>query len=217
MIPTPADQRILGELCTAVTGLDRDKTLSWVNQALEQKMNPHTIIRDGLCKGIRIIGKKCETGEIFLPQLVEFSGVMEAAMTVLKSELPCDHGLPVTRVVLGVIQGDIHDIGKNILKSTLKSYGFRIIDLGKDVSPARFIETAAEENADIICISTYLDTTMSGMDEVLTGLRHSGLRRRIKVLIGGEAVSENFARNIGADGYAPNAAMAVDLVRSMVS
>jgi len=116
---------------------------------------------------------------------------------------------------MGVIQGDMHDIGKNILKSTLTSCGFRIIDLGKDVPAKEFVGTAIREEADVICMSTSLNTTMAAMKEVLALLKDQGIKDRVKVVVGGEPVSDKFAKHIGADGYAPNAAMAAYLLRSL--
>ena len=215
MIPLQAHEEILKQICASITVLDNDKTLSLVNQALKQKVSPHSIIQDGLCRGMQIVGKKCESGEIFFPQLVEFSKVMDGAFKVLKPFCSTCLYLPDTTIVMGVIQGDIHDIGKNILKSTLTYCGFRIMDLGKDVPPMEFVGAAIKEEADVICISTSLSTTMAAVKEVLALLKKQGIKDRVKVVVGGEPVCGKFAKQIGADGYAPNAAMAADLLRSL--
>lgn len=215
MISTQAEDKILKKVCASVSALDKDKTLSLVDQALKQKVSPHSIMHDGLCKGMQIVGKKCESGELFFPQLVEFSSVMDGAFRVLGPLLSqCTH-MPETAIVMGVVQGDIHDIGKNVLKSTLASCGFRIIDLGKDVPPEKFVMTAIREAADVICLSTYLTTTMASMNDVLVLLKDEGLKDRVKVVVGGKPVCGKFAKHIGADGYAPNAAVAADLLRSL--
>lgn len=207
---------ILEKVYESVSSLDKNMTLSWLNQAMKQNISPKIIIKDGLCKGIKDVGKKCESGELFFPKLIEFSQILDAAMTILKSKYsPCPD-LMDRKIVIGVVEGDIHDIGKNILKSALTSYGFKIIDLGKDVPSSVFIDSAIEEKADMICMSTFLDTTVSGMQDVILGLEKNRLKNQIRVMVGGEAVNEEYARSIGADGYAPNAAMAVDLAISML-
>ena len=218
MIATSEDEKIiLSQLCQAVINLDENKTLSWVNQAMELELDPRSIIQDGFCKGMEIVGEKCETGEYFFPQLIDFSSALDTAMTVLKPGLPlCAHP-PGNNIVMGVIEGDIHDIGKNIVKSILTSYGHRIIDLGKDVPPSLFIEAAIKEKARIICVSTSVNTTMSGMEDVLNSVRSHGLQDTIKVIVGGNTISEKYANDIGADGFAPNAALALNEINSLIN
>jgi len=118
---------------------------------------------------------------------------------------------------MGVIEGDIHDIGKNIVKSILTSYGHSIIDLGKDVPPSLFIEAAIKEKARIICVSTSVNTTMSGMEDVLNSVRFQGLQDKIKVIVGGNTISEKYANDIGADGFASNAALALNEINSLIN
>lgn len=209
--------KIIDEVCTAVTLLNKDKVLSCVEQALELKISPHAIIRDGLCRGMQIAGMKCESGELFFPQLIDLSEIIDTAMTILKPACSHDPHLPETTIVVGVIQGDMHDIGKNILKATLTSYGYRIIDLGNDVPPNLFVDRAIKEGADMICLSTSLDTTLSGMEDVVTHLENSGFKNQIKVVVGGKPINEKFANEIGADGFAPNAAIALNQIRSLLS
>ncbi len=208
---------IIEQLCLAVTALDGNTTLSCLNQALKLKIPSHLILHDGLCKGMEIVGRKCEAGEYFFPQLVDFLRTLETAMAALKPSISPRIQPSGSTIVIGVIEGDIHDIGKNIVKSTLSSYGFRIVDLGKDVAASVFIESAIKENARIICISTSLKTTMAGISNVLNSIRAYGLKDKIKVVVGGESVSEEYASEIGADGYAPNAAMAINVISTLIS
>jgi len=218
MIVTSEDEKIiLSQLCQAIISLDENKTLSWVNQAMELELDPCSIIQNGFCKGMEIVGEKCETGEYFFPQLIDFFQCFRCSHAVLKPALPlCAHP-PANKIVMGVIEGDIHDIGKNIVKSILTSYGHRIIDLGKDVPPSVFIEAAIKEKARIICVSTSVNTTMSGMEKVLDSVRSRGLQDKIKVMVGGNTISEKYANDIGADGFASNAALALNEINSLIN
>lgn len=206
---------ILNQLCRAVSGLDKNATCLWVETALQQKISVDSIVGDGLCKGLGIAGEKCETGEYFFPQLAEFSKALGDAMGMLRSGMPDRDGMPRPTIVIGVVAGDIHDIGKNTVKSILAASGYHVVDLGRDVHSSLFVQAAIKEQAQMICMSTYLDTTMGKMEEVLEQLRTDGLKNRVKVVVGGAPVTESFAAGIGADAYAANAALALDAVNSL--
>lgn len=211
------EEDIIKHLCSAVAAMDKTATLSWAVKASESKITPHRVIHEGFCKGLAIVGKKYETGEYFFPQLVDFSQLLDTAMNILNSGGPTCTDIQKQSIVMGVVEGDIHDIGKNILKLMLTSFGFRIIDMGNDVRLPLFVQTAVREKADMICISSSLITTLPGIAQVLNQLRANGLKEQIKVIVGGDAVSEAFAVKIGADGYAPNAAMGAKLVKSLLA
>ncbi len=217
MVTSEEGKIILSQLCQAIINLDENKTLSRFSQAMELKLDPRSIIQDGFCKGMKIVGEKCETGEYFFPQLIDFSSALDAGMSVLNPKLSLPAYPPDSSIVMGVIEGDIHDIGKNIVKAILTSYGHRIIDLGKDVPPSVFIEAAIKEKARIICVSTSVNTTMSGMEKVLDSVRSRGLQDKIKVMVGGNTISEKYANDIGADGFASNAALALNEINSLIS
>ncbi|THB78615.1 MAG: hypothetical protein D3926_12765 [Desulfobacteraceae bacterium] len=206
---------LIDNICRAVEAMDRDHILALVKRAVKLNDNPHTIVHQGLCNGLEILGQKCETGEVFFPHLVEMTRTIETAMNLLKPFLPHFGRLTSGTVILGVVEGDIHDLGKNIIKMILTSSGFRVMDLGKNVPPSQFVEHAIREKANIICMSAYLDTVIDGMGHVIERLRSTAPENRIKVVVGGRPVSEAFANEIGAHGYAPNAAMALEVVRSL--
>ena len=206
---------IISQLRLAVINMDENKTLSWVNQALVHNLDPHLIIQKGLCEGMEIVGKKCESGEYFFPQLMAFSETLNKAVTSLKSGIIKYSPANENTIVMGVIQGDMHDIGKNIVKSILTSYGHNVLDLGRDVPPQDFIDAAIKRNAGIICVSASLKTAMPCMNEIINTIRTHGLQDKIKVVVGGNTVTEKYARQIGAHGYAPNAAMALTAVNAL--
>lgn len=203
-------------LCRAVAGMDEEGAVRAAQEVLDAGIDPFRAIHEGLSKGMEIVGHKYETGEYFIPQLLICSDAVYAAMDVLKPALENHREVLPKTIVIGVVEGDTHDIGKNIVKLMLASAGFRMVDLGRDVSLPLFVETALRENADMICMSTLMSATMDGMGQVVELLESGGMRNRFKVVIGGGPVSEGYARKIGADGYARNAATAVKLIRSLL-
>jgi methylmalonyl-CoA mutase cobalamin-binding domain/chain len=156
-----------------------------------------------------------EEEEYFIPELLMCSDAMYAGLNVLKPHIKTAEQDEKYRIVLGVIQGDTHDIGKNLVKIMLESSGFQVIDLGRDIDPEKFVEAALEHDAHIIGLSTLMTTTMNGMREVINILRNRNLRERFKVMIGGGPISQAFAGKIGADGYSKNAAEAVRLAKKL--
>lgn len=211
------EKYIIKQLCTAVAAMDETATISWAVKASEKKINLHLLVHEGLCRGLEIVSEKYETGEYILPQLVDLSKLLDTTMSILNSG-----GIPAPDVrqqviVMGVVEGDIHDIGKNILKLMLTPLGFRIIDMGRDVPIPLFVQTAIREKADMICISSSLSTTLPGISQVMNQLKSNGVNGDIKLIVGGDAVSEAFAARIGADGYAPSAGMGVKLIKSLLT
>lgn len=195
---------------------DDAKVSALTKEALEGKIPPKEILDKGLISGMNIIGEKYKVHEIFLPEVLLAAKAMYAGMDVLKPMF-IKEGIPtIGKVVIGSVQGDLHDIGKNLVGIMLKGAGFEVIDLGNNVPPNQFVETAKRENATVIGMSALLTTTMPVMKKVVDLLRKEGLRGRIKTIIGGAPVSDAFAKEIGADAYSYDSANAVAVVKRLV-
>lgn len=193
-----------------------DKVSQLTRQAIEQKIPPQKILSDGLIAGMNVIGELFGRHEIFLPEVLLAAKAMYAGMDQLKPLL-IEEGIPsLGKIILGTVQGDLHDIGKNLVGIMLKGAGFEVIDIGKGVSPEKFIEIAEQEGAKIIGMSALLTTTMPVMKKVIDLLKEKGLDKSIQTIVGGAPVSEEFARSIGANAYAYDAANAVETIKKMV-
>lgn len=177
--------------------------------ALEEGMDPQLIINDYLIKGMEEIGQRFQEGKAFVPNLLMSARAMKGSLELLKPLLKDAAGVTVGKIVIGTVKGDLHDIGKNLVASMFEGCGFEVINLGIDVSSDQFLQAVKEHNADIICLSALLTTTMNYMKEVIDALDASGLRQRVKVMIGGAPLNEQFALQIGADAYTSNANAAV--------
>ena len=192
------------------------KTCERVREAIEQQVETVRILDDGLIAGMNVVGEKFRVHEIFLPEVLMAAKAMTAAMELLKPLL-IKTGVPSRgKIVIGSVRGDLHDIGKNLVGIMLKGAGFEVIDLGSDVAPESFVDAAAEQDAPVIGMSALLTTTMSVMRDVVELLRQRGLKERVKVIVGGAPLTEQFAGEIGADAYGFDAANAVDRVRALV-
>ena len=185
--------------------------------AIDAGLGAAAILDGGLLAGMAVVGERFRTHEIFLPEVLLAARAMHAGLALLKPLLVTQDVPSQGRVVIGTIRGDLHDIGKNLVGIMLRGAGFEVIDLGKDVPPARFVETAIEKEASVIGMSALLTTTMVGMKEVVRLLRERGLEGRIRTIVGGAPVSPDFAREIGADAYAFDAASAVERVKSLIA
>ena len=186
-----------------------------VKEALDEKFPVEKILNEALIPGMDVVGDNFKNNVFYVPEVLIAARAMNAAMAFLEPLL-ADSGIePVGRVVIGTVKGDLHDIGKNLVAMMLKGGGFKIYDLGIDVPPEKFIETAREKDCQLICLSALLTTTMPQMENVTKALKDSGLKGK-KVLIGGAPVTQNYADEISADGYAPDAASAVDMARKLV-
>ncbi len=209
-------EQLLQGLDTAVVEMDEELVVKLANEVIAQGVDPFEAIDQGLSKGMERAGQLFEEEEYFIPELLMCSDAMYAGLDVLKPHLKTTREKK-GMVVIGVIQGDTHDIGKNLVKIMLETSGFDVTDLGRDIPPARFVETAIETNAQIIALSTLMTTTMDGMQEVVQLLVDQGIRDKFKVIVGGGPISPGFATRIGADGYATNAAEAVKLAKRLVA
>ncbi|PIP12122.1 MAG: cobalamin-binding protein [bacterium (Candidatus Stahlbacteria) CG08_land_8_20_14_0_20_40_26] len=192
------------------------KVLELTKQAIKQKIPSKEILDNGLIAGMNVIGEKFKAHEIFLPDVLLAARAMYAGMDELKPILIKERVPTIGKVVIGTVQGDLHDIGKNLVGIMLKGAGFEVIDLGNDVSPERFIEVAKKENARVIGMSALLTTTMLGMKKVIDLLNKQSLSGEIKTIIGGAPVSEEFAREIGADAYGYDSTSAVECVKKLI-
>jgi 5-methyltetrahydrofolate--homocysteine methyltransferase len=195
---------------------DEKKVFELTKQAIENNISPKNILDEGLIAGMDVIGEQFRKHEIFLPDVLLAARAMYAGMDQLKPLLIKEGVSGIGKIVIGTIKGDLHDIGKNLVGIMLKGAGFEVIDLGKDVAPEKFVETAIRENADVIGMSALLTTTMPTMKKVTEILQEKKPDGAIKTIVGGAPLSEEIAREFGADAYAYDAANAVDRVKMLM-
>jgi corrinoid protein of di/trimethylamine methyltransferase len=196
---------------------DKAQAEKLAQMSLEMGIDPRESITRGFTAGIQEVGRLWEEGEYFLPELVVGAEAMKAALAVLDVELQkSTKGSALGKIVIGTIEGDIHDIGKSLVASIFSANGFDVIDLGLDVSVESFVQTAKESKADVIGISALLTTTMTGQKKVIELLEKEGIRKNFKVIVGGAPVSDEWARRIGADAAPPDAFEAVASVKSLL-
>lgn len=185
-------------------------------QAIDEKMGPQQILDDGLLAGMAVVGQKFKNHDIFLPDVLLAAKAMYAGMDLLKPLLVRDAIPTRGKIVMGTVQGDLHDIGKNLVAIMLKGAGYEVIDLGNDVSPEAFVDTAINEGAPVIGLSALLTTTMSTMKQVVELVHKRGMKDKISVIIGGAPVSKSYAEQIGADAYAFDGINAVECVGKLM-
>jgi 5-methyltetrahydrofolate--homocysteine methyltransferase len=187
-----------------------------IQEALNAKIPPAKILSDGLVAGMDIVGDKFRRDELFMPEVLISAKAMQAGMDVLRPKL-IEAGVKLAgSIVLGTVKGDLHDIGKNLVGMLMEGSGFQVIDLGIDVATEKFIEAVKSQKPDLLGLSALLTTTMPKMKEVMESLVEAGIRKSVKVMVGGAPVTEKFAKDIGADAYAPDAASAVEKARELV-
>lgn len=206
----------LSALTQAVVEGNRDKAVTLTKGTLQAGVSPHDIIIKGLQSGMMIVGDKFSSGEYFVPDMLMSARAMKEALAVLKPSLE-KTGIPtIGKVVIGTVEGDMHDIGKNIVATFLSGSGFEVFDLGLNVSVASFIETVREKKADILGLSALLTTTMPVMGRVIKALEATGLRASVKVIVGGAPVTPGFADYISADAYAHDGGKAILVCRQLL-
>ena len=181
-----------------------------VQQAIDEGVSAEVILKDGLMSGMNVVGEKFKNNEIFVPEVLIAARAMNQGAALLKPLLVKD-GVPAAgKACIGTVHGDLHDIGKNIVKMMLEGKGLEVVDLGTDVPAEVFVNTAIEQDCQIICLSALLTTTMSVMRDVVVAAEEAGIRDKVKIMIGGAPVTDEFAKEIGADCYTPDAASAAD-------
>ncbi len=193
-----------------------DEIEALVESALRDGVAPQAIIDDGLRSGMQVVGDKFKANEFFIPEVLVAARAMKAGMEVIKPHLAPGSTDSLGTVVIGTVQGDLHDIGKNLVAMMLEGAGFQVIDLGTDVSPEAFVEAARENRAELVAMSALLTTTMPKMAETVHSLNSADLDRTVRSMIGGAPVTRQYADEIGADAYAPEAASAVDAARRLL-
>jgi len=205
------------ELAEAIINGNRDRARALTERALADKVDPQRLINEGLIAGMSVVGEKFKNNEFYVPEVLIAARAMHASLDLLRP-LIAEHGIePVGRVAIGTVKGDLHDIGKNLVAMMLEGAGYEVNDLGVDVKPEQFIEAIKEKKAQIVALSALLTTTMPGMADTIKALNEAKVRNRVKVMIGGAPVTQSYADEIGADGYAPDAASAVDKANELLA
>ena len=204
------------EIHDALMKGDRVRVSMLVKEALDEGVEVKDVMDNGLVAGMEVIGGKFKRNEIFIPEVLISAKAMHAGMAVLEPHFVKCGIKPIGKVVIGTVKGDLHDIGKNIVSMMLKGGCFEIEDLGIDVSPEKFVNAAKAKEANIVAMSSLLTTSMNSMRDTISALKDSGLRDKVKVMIGGAPITQDFADAIGADGYAKDAASAVDKAKELL-
>lgn len=207
-----ADLKALSE---AVIKGDQNKALEITKAAIAEGIPPEDILNKGLIEGMNYIGVKFKNNEVYIPEVLIAARAMKTAMEVLEPKLVAAGVKPLAKAAIGTVQGDLHDIGKNLVVMMLKGAGFEVVDLGVDVSAQKFVDKVKELKPKIIGMSALLTTTMPSMEKTIQALKAAGVA--VKTMIGGAPVTQAYADRIGADGYAADAASAVDLAKSLIS
>jgi 5-methyltetrahydrofolate--homocysteine methyltransferase len=196
---------------------DEDVVTALVTSALEQGLGPAEILSGGMIAGMDEVGRDFKAGDLFVPEVLIAARAMHAGMNVLRPLLVGNSDFGLGKVLIGTVKGDLHDIGKNLVKMMLEGAGFETIDLGTDVEPGAFVTAVREHQPQIVGMSALLTTTMVNMKSTIDVLQEAGLRGSVKIVVGGAPVTAAYAEQIGADGYAADAATAVDLARQLVA
>jgi len=208
---------ILVRMSEAVIEGDVDAVVGLTEQALNEGLSPKDILDNGLVSGMDHVGIEFKEGNMFIPEVLLSAKVMHASLDILGPLFAETGTRMVGKVIIGTTQGDLHDIGKNLVGMMMRGAGFEVFDLGTDVAADVFVEAVREKTPDIVGISALLTTTMAGMHDTIEALQEAGLRDQVKVMVGGAPVTSGFAQKIGADGYAPDAPTAVDMAKEFVS
>ncbi len=208
---------LLEDLGQAVFDMDEDTTVELTEEAIDEGLDPEVILNDSLVPAMDEVGEEYEKGERYVPEMLLSAEAMKGAMELLRPLLAESGVEPAGIVVLGTVEGDLHDIGQNLVSMMLEGAGFEVINLGAETPAEEFVEAIKEHDANILGMSALLTTTMTHMPDVIEALEEEGIRDQVQVAIGGAPVSQDYADEIGADGYAADAAAAVNLVKDMTN
>jgi 5-methyltetrahydrofolate--homocysteine methyltransferase len=189
----------------------------WTKKALDEGMDALNIVNEGLIPGMDVVGEKFKNYEYYMPEMLISSRAMKAAMALINPLLAGREGVNVGTAVIGTVQGDLHDIGKNLVGMMLEGAGFKVIDLGNDVAGDAFLKAVEESGAELLCLSALLTTTMSEMGTVIKQVEDAELKQSVKIMVGGAPVTQRFASEVGADGFATDAGTAVDKAKELVT
>lgn len=209
--------QVLQELANAIISGKMTDTEKLVQQALDANIPVQDVLNKGMIAGMDVVGQKFKNNEFYVPEVLIAARAMKAGMKILKPKLAESGVEPIARLALGTVKGDLHDIGKNLVAMMLEGAGFEIIDLGVDVAPEKYLAAIKEKQVKLIGMSALLTTTMLNMKATIEALKSSGLRDSVKVIIGGAPVTQSYADEIGADGYAADAATAVSVVKQLLN
>ena len=190
---------------------------TWTREALDAGITPKEIIDQGLIPGMDEVGRRFKSAEYYMPEVLISARAMTTAMNIVRPLISASDTAFRGRVVIGTVHGDLHDIGKNLVRMMLEGAGYDVRDLGVDVTPEAFVQAIEEESTDIVCLSALLTTTMGVMGTIVKALEEAELRNSTKIMVGGAPVSDAFAKKIGADAYAPDAAAAVETAARLIS
>lgn len=203
------------EIYQAVVDYDNNKVVELVNSELDKGTDVDTILNEGLIAAMDEVGSLFSEGELFVPEMLRSAQAMKAGLDLLKPHLAQGVSKSAGTIIIGTVKGDLHDIGKNLVSMMMEGAGFEVVDLGVDVDTDKFINVAKEKNADVICMSALLTTTMPAMEEVIKAIKEQGLQ--VKTMVGGAPVTQAFADQIGADGYSEDAPGAVEKARELAT
>jgi 5-methyltetrahydrofolate--homocysteine methyltransferase len=206
----------LQDLAQSVEQGQVQKVSGLTQQLLDSGVSPKRILNDGLIAGMTVVGEKMRSGEMYLPEVLQSASAMHGSLNILKPHLVREGTQSRGKIMVGTVKGDMHDIGKNLVSIMLQGAGFDIVDLGLNVSPQKFVEAITAHQPAILGLSAMLTTTMLNMKTTIEAINAAGLRSTVKVIIGGAPVSQKFADEIGADGYARDAVLAVDKVKQLL-
>jgi len=207
---------VLEKISRAIIEGDDDTIAGLTKAALDEGLNAKEILDGGLMPGMDHMGVEFKAGRMFVPEVLLSARTMKASMAVLEPLLAADESIAVRKVVMGTVEGDLHDIGKNLVGMMMEGAGFKVVDLGVDVSPEALVEAVKKEKPDVVGMSALLTTTMRNMGRTIDALKEAGLRDQVKVMVGGAPVTGDFAKQIGADGTASSAPAAVDLAKELL-
>jgi len=209
-------EKVLEQIKDCILNFDRDSISGKIQEALDAGIEPQKVLNDGMIAAMAEVGRLFEEGEFFVPEMLVAARTMQTGLTLLKPLLVEAGVKSAGKVALGTVKGDLHDIGKNLVGMMLEGAGFEVIDLGVDVPPERFVEAVQASDVKIIGLSALLTTTMPNMKSTVDALKEAGLRGNVKVMLGGAPLTDAYAQEIEADGYAQDASRAVKLARSML-
>ncbi len=211
-----SQEKVLDDLADSIVNFDLEKAQHAARQAIDAGIPAYEAVTKGMSRGMKIVGERFEKGEYFLSDLLMAGETMKAGMAILEPHLKSSAAEALGTVVIGTVKGDIHDIGKNIVATLLLSAGFKVHDLGTDVDAMKFVEAAKKESANIIALSALLTVTMNYMKVVIDEVARVGLRDKVKIVIGGAPINEQFAAQIGADAYGEDAVCGVEVCKRIL-